>query len=68
MKKQDYFLKNLLVESLGDLGINFINKETGESKNNEIIKELLRDEKIKYNFYEVIEEELSRAIKEKYGI
>ena len=68
MKKQDYFLKNLLVESLGDLGINFINKETGESENNEIIKELLRDEKIKYNFYEVIEEELSRAIKEKYGI
>jgi hypothetical protein len=68
MEKQDYFLKNLLVESLGDLGINFINKETGESENNEIIKELLRNENIKDNFYKVIEEELSRAIKEKYGI
>lgn len=68
MKKQDYFLKCVLLESLENIGTSFKNKETGESENSEIIKELLRDEKIKYNFYEVIEEELSRAIKEKYGI
>jgi hypothetical protein len=68
MKKQDYFLKCVLLESLENIGTSFKNKETGENENSEIIKELLRDEKIKYNFYEVIEEELSRAIKEKYGI
>lgn len=68
MKKQDYFLKCVLLESLENIGTSFKNKETGESENSEIIKELLRDEKIKYNFYEVIEEELSRVLKEKYGI
>ena len=68
MKKQDYFLKCVLLESLENIGTSFKNKETGENENSEIIKELLRDEKIKYNFYEVIEEELSRVLKEKYGI
>ena len=68
MEKQDYFLKNLLVESLGDLGINFINKETGENENNEIIKELLRDEKIKDRLYLVLDDELEKVLKEKYGI
>lgn len=68
MKKQDYFLKCVLLESLENIGTSFKNKETGESENSEIIKELLKDEKIKYNFYEAIEEELSRVLKEKYGI
>ena len=64
MKKQDYFLKCVLLESLENIGTSFKNKETGESENSEILK----DEKIKYNFYEAIEEELSRVLKEKYGI
>ena len=67
MEKQDYFLKNLLVESLGDLGINFINKETGENENNEIIKELLRDKQIKNRLFSVLEDELEKVLKEKHG-
>lgn len=68
MKKQDYFLKNVLIECLADIGTNFINKETGENENNEIIKELLRDEQIKNRLFSVLEDELTEVLKEKYGI
>lgn len=68
MKKQDYFLKNVLIECLADIGTNFINKETGENENNEIIKELLRDEQIKNRLFSVLEDELEKILKEKYGI
>ena len=68
MKKQDYFFKCVLLESLGDIGVNFVNKETGERENNDIIKELLRDEKIKNRLYSVLEDELIEILKEKYGI
>lgn len=67
MKKQDYFLKNVLIECLADIGTNFINKETGENENNEIIKELLRDEQIKNRLFSVLEDELEKVLKEKHG-
>ncbi|MEE1475749.1 hypothetical protein [Fusobacterium sp.] len=68
MKKQDYFLKCVLLESLGDIGVNFVNKETGKSENNDIIKELLKDEQIKDRLYLALEDELTKVLKEKYGI
>ncbi|MFR4478010.1 MAG: hypothetical protein ACLUBL_02040 [Fusobacterium sp.] len=68
MKKQDYFFKYVLLESLGDIGVNFINKETGKRENNDIIKELLRDEQIKDRLYLALEDELTKVLKEKYGI
>lgn len=68
MKKQDYFLKCVLLESLGNIGTSFKNKETGKSENSEIIKELLRDEEIKNRLYSVLEDELTEILKEKYGI
>lgn len=68
MKKQDYFLKQVLVESLADLGTGFFNKETGKNENNEIIKELLRDENIKSRLYTVLNDELEKVLNEKYGI
>lgn len=68
MKKQDYFLKNVLIECLADIGTNFINKETGKNENSEIIKELLRDEKIKDRLYLALDDELEKILKEKYGI
>lgn len=67
MKKQDYFLKNVLIECLANIGTNFINKETGENENNEIIKELLRDEQIKNRLFSVLEDELEKVLKEKHG-
>ena len=67
MKKQDYFLKNVLIECLADIGTNFINKETGENENNEIIKELLRDKQIKNRLFSVLEDELEKVLKEKHG-
>ena len=68
MKKQDYFFKCVLLESLGDIGVNFVNKETGKRENNDIIKELLRDEQIKDRLYLALEDELTKVLKEKYGI
>lgn len=67
MKKQDYFLKNVLIECLANIGTNFINKETRENENNEIIKELLRDEQIKNRLFSVLEDELEKVLKEKHG-
>lgn len=67
MKKQDYFLKNVLIECLANIGTNFINKETGENENNEIIKELLRDKQIKNRLFSVLEDELEKVLKEKHG-
>ena len=68
MKKIDFYLKNLLVECLEELGTNFTDNETGANANNDLIKDLLRDKNIKEKFYDVIETELSQALKEKYGI
>lgn len=68
MRKQDYFLKCVLLESLRDIGVNFINKETGKRENTEIIKEILQDEKLKDRLYLVLDDELEKILKEKYGI
>lgn len=67
MNQKDYFLKHLLVESLGDIETHFINKETGENEDNQTIKELLKNEKIKNRFYRALEIELQEVLKEVYG-
>lgn len=67
MSKTDYNLKNLLVTLMIDIGIHFEDKETGESSDNEIIKELLKDEEVKDKFYIVLESELIKALEEKYS-
>ena len=62
MKKEDYFLKNVLVEVLRNTGAQFKDKNTGKNEDNEILKE----EKIKDKFYMALENELIKALEEKY--
>lgn len=64
MKKQDYFLRCLLVESLTDIRIHFIDNETGKNEDKKIINVLLKNEKIKNRFYGVLEIELQKILKE----
>lgn len=45
MKKQDYFLRCLLVENLTNIGTHFIDKETGKSEDKITVTMLLKDEK-----------------------
>lgn len=66
MKKEDYFLKNVLVEVLRNTGTQFKNKTTGKNEDNEIIKDLLKDEKINNKFYMILENELIKTLEEKY--
>ena len=66
MKKEDYFLKNVLVEVLRNTGAQFKNKTTGKNEDNEIIKDLLKDEKINNKFYMILENELIKTLEEKY--
>ena len=66
MKKEDYFLKNVLVEVLRNTGAQFKDKATRKNEDNEIIKDLLKDEKIKDKFYMALENELIKALEEKY--
>ena len=68
MKKQDYFLRCLLVESLADIGTHFTDKKTGKSEDKITITMLLKDEKIKYRFYQALENELQKVLKDVYGI
>ena len=53
MKKQDYFLHCLLVETLANIGTHFIDNETGKSDDKKIINDLLKNEEIKNRFYGV---------------
>ena len=66
MKREDYFLKNILVEVLRNTGAQFKDKATGKNEDNEIIKDLLKDGKIKDKFYMALENELIKALEEKY--
>ena len=66
MKKEDYFLKNVLVEVLRNTGAKFKDKATGKNEDNEIIKDLLKNGKIKDKFYMALENELIKALEEKY--
>ncbi len=66
MKKEDYFLKNVLVEVLRNTVAQFKDKNTGKNEDNEIIKDLLKEEKIKDKFYMALENELIKALEEKY--
>lgn len=68
MKKQDYFLRCLLVETLANIGTHFIDKETGKSEDKITVTMLLKDEKIKDRFYQVLESELQKVLKDVYGI
>lgn len=66
MERTDYLLKNLLLDVMQGLGTRFENKETGENENSEILKDLLKDERVKNNLYRVLEDELIKALEEKY--
>lgn len=66
MKREDYFLKNILVEVLRNTGAQFKDKATGKNEDNEIVKDLLKGEKIKDKFYMALENELIKALEEKY--
>ena len=68
MEKKDYFLSCLLVESLADIETHFIDKETGKNEDKRNILKLLKDEKIKYRFYQALEIELQKVLKDVYGI
>jgi uncharacterized protein YutE (UPF0331/DUF86 family) len=69
MEKKDYFLSCLLVESLADIETHFIDKETGKNEDKRNIDKLLKDEKIKYRlFYQALEIELQKVLKDVYGI
>ena len=66
MKREDYFLKNVLVDVLRGIGTQFKDKATGKNEDNKIVKELLKDEKVKDKFYIALENELIKALEEKY--
>ena len=66
MKREDYFLKNVLVDVLRGIGTQFKDKATGKNEDNKIAKELLKDEKVKDKFYIALENELIKALEEKY--
>ena len=64
MKKQDYFLRCLLVETLANIGTHFIDKETGKNDDKKILNDLLKNEEIKNRFYGMLESELQEVLKE----
>ena len=66
MERTDYLLKNTLVEIMRGMGTHFEDKKTGKDHDHEMIKEILKDEKIKDRFYMVLENELIKALEEKY--
>ena len=66
MTRTDYFLKNLLIEVMNGMGTHFENKETGKNTDNEIIKDLLKDEKVKDKFYMILENELIQSLEKKF--
>ena len=66
MTRADYFLKNLLVEVMRGMGTHFEDKETGKNTDNEIIKDLLKDEKAKDKFYMILENELIQSLEKKF--
>lgn len=66
MTRTDYFLKNLLIEVMNGMGTHFENKETGKNTDNEIIKDLLKDEKVKDKFYMILENELIKSLEKKF--
>lgn len=66
MKRTDYFLKNLLVEVMRGMGTHFEDKETGKNTDNQIIKDLLKDEKVKDKFYMTLEKELIKSLENKF--
>ena len=66
MTRADYFLKNLLVEVMRGMGTHFEDKETGKNTDNEIIKDLLKDEKEKDKFFMTLEKELIQSLEKKF--
>ena len=66
MTRADYFLKNLLVEVMRGMGTHFEDKETGKNTDNEIIKDLLKDEKEKDKFFMTLEKELIKSLENKF--
>ena len=67
MTRADYFLKNLLVEVMRGMGTHFEDKETGKNTDNEIIKDLLKDERVKDKFYMILENELIQSLEKKFS-
>ena len=66
MTRADYFLKNLLVEVMRGMGTHFEDKETGKNTDNEVIKDLLKDEKEKDKFFMTLEKELIQSLEKKF--
>lgn len=65
--KIDMLLIMLLNELMPDTGTCFLNKN-GENENFEVLQEILKDEKAKDKFYEVLLDTLQNTLKIKYGI
>ena len=65
--KADMLLIMLLDELMPDTGTGFFNAN-GENENFKVLQEVLRDEKTKDKFYEVLLDTLDNTLKTRYGI